>query len=74
MKFQRQQTTYEIPYALAKIKNNKTPGEHHITREMMWQVGDKTLDNALKTLLNQCLIEEEITNSWKNAVGIQFFN
>lgn len=56
----------EIEYALQKMKNGKSPGEDQITSEML-KMGGKVLREAVRILLNKCLMEGRIPESWNNA-------
>ena len=56
----------EIKYALQKMKNEKSPGEDQITSEMLKTEG-KVLKEAVGILLNKCLTEGRIPESWNNA-------
>lgn len=62
----------ELEAALRHLKNCKAPGEDQITSEML-KAGGETLRKALLTLLNKCLEEGKIPDSWKNAEVILLF-
>lgn len=59
-------TPSEIKYALQQMKNGKSPGEDQITSEML-KMGGETLIEAVKILINKCLMEGRIPEPWKNA-------
>ena len=59
-------TQAEIRNALQQMKNGKAAAKDRISTEML-KMGGPTLQEAIKTLLNKCLMEGRIPKSWKNA-------
>lgn len=62
----------ELRAALKQLRNNKAPGEDLITSEM-FKIGGKVLEKALLVLLNRCIEEGRIPDSWQNAETILLF-
>lgn len=62
----------EIQAALQQMKNRKSPGEDRITSEML-KLGSKTVEQAIKILLNKCLEEGKIPEEWNNAEVVILF-
>lgn len=56
----------ELMLALQQIKNQTAPGEDHVTADML-KTGPKSLESALFTLLNKCLTEGKIPDTWENS-------
>ncbi|KAM0735271.1 LINE-1 retrotransposable element ORF2 protein [Formica fusca] len=62
----------ELREALRQTKNCKAPGEDLVTSEML-KAGGEILEKALLILLNKCLDEGRIPDSWQNAEVILLF-
>lgn len=62
----------EIEHALTQIKNNRAPGEDGVTTEMLKMGGTATLE-SIEILLNKCLSEGKIPNTWQNAKVILLY-
>lgn len=54
-------TSSEIKYALQQMKDGKSTGADQITSEIL-KMGGETLIEAMKVLLNRCLIEGKYLN------------
>lgn len=62
----------EIKAALRQMKNRKSPGEDRITCEML-KMGGVVIERSLQILLNKCLLEGNIPDTWKNAEMVLLF-
>lgn len=54
------------------MKNRKASEEDHITSEML-KVADETTLEAMKILLNKCLVNGKTSKTWQNAEVILLF-
>jgi hypothetical protein len=65
-------TRSELMAAVKELKSGKCPGEDGIAAEML-KTGGESLEKALCLLLNKCLEEGRIPESWKNAQVVLLF-
>lgn len=59
-------STEEIKAALKQMKNKRAPGEDGVTIDMIKMGGDKLLD-IVKLLLDKCIEEGKVPDTWNNA-------
>jgi len=65
-------TRTELQAVLKELKNRKSPGQDRITSEML-KAGGIVLEEAMCVLLNKCLEQGKIPETWQNAEIILLF-